>query len=205
MRIIYCIFIISFLNLSSFSQKLSHNNCNSCATLKGKVVDYFTKETIVGANIILLNTTNGVTSDIEGNFTIHNLIPDKYILRCSIINYTPSIDTIQLYANETKTITIEMLDEKETLANQAYIDIRNGKLKIYLGGWPIFGAPLDEINKIAEKHGFQYVFDGGCDPYAFHWDKYNEIIMNYLDKIQGKEWRENIQEEKEELYKKFNK
>ena len=205
MKLIYFITVLIFLNFSSFAQGFSNKKCDTCAVLKGKVIDNATKEPIIWVNLLLQGTSDGAATDVNGDFAIYNLAPGKYILKCFKLGYPELKDSISLGTGEIKTVNIGMLDYEEAKAQQAIIDIQKGELKIYWDGWPIFGAPFDEINKIAKKYGFQYVFDGSCDPTAFHWTKYNEIIMNHLDKINGREWRDKIRKEKEELYKKYDK
>ena len=191
------------LNDYSFSQISINIHCDSCAVIKGKVIDYKSKESVMGADLYLQNMRDTIVSDIEGYFIFNNLLPGKYILNCKYAYFPSYIDTVILSSNESKTITIELLDEEEFRSKQAFIDIQNNDLKIYLDGWPIFKAPLYEINKIANKYGFQYEFDGSCDPNSFHWDKYNSIIMDHLDRTHGEAWREKIEIEKEELYSKY--
>ena len=53
-------------------------------TIKGVVVDA-TGEPIIGANILVKGTTNGVITDIDGNFTLN--VPLNCTLQISYIGY----------------------------------------------------------------------------------------------------------------------
>lgn len=54
-------------------------------TIKGLVKDA-TGETVIGANVVIKGTTNGVITDIDGNFILSN-VPDNAILQISYIGY----------------------------------------------------------------------------------------------------------------------
>ena len=54
-------------------------------TLKGTVVDKKTGEPIIGANVIVKGTTNGVITDLDGNYTLQ--APAGSLLEISYIGY----------------------------------------------------------------------------------------------------------------------
>ena len=55
--------------------------------IRGTVVDEKTKEAMVGANIVIVGTSFGSVSDIDGNFIIMNIQPGTYSLRASFLGY----------------------------------------------------------------------------------------------------------------------
>lgn len=59
----------------------------------GSVVDFVTKQPLVGANVIILGSTIGAATDINGNFRIENLEPNTYQLRASVIGYESQTKT----------------------------------------------------------------------------------------------------------------
>jgi len=63
--------------LSSFSQTI---------TVKGKVTDAQTGETMIGLNVVIKGTVRGATTDIDGNYTMTNCPPDA-ILVFSYVGY----------------------------------------------------------------------------------------------------------------------
>ena len=63
--------------LSSFSQTI---------TVKGKVTDAQTGETMIGLNVVIKGTVRGVTTDIDGNYTMTNCPPDA-VLVFSYVGY----------------------------------------------------------------------------------------------------------------------
>ncbi len=59
--------------------------------LSGKVVDEVTREPLIGANIILLNTDLGAATDVNGNYFILNITPGTYDVRISYVGYAPRL------------------------------------------------------------------------------------------------------------------
>ena len=56
-------------------------------TIYGKVVDKFTQQPLPGANVLVVNTNFGASTDINGKFEIQNLPSGEYLLRASILGY----------------------------------------------------------------------------------------------------------------------
>lgn len=90
MKIFSTLFIILLLFTHTYSQSLPENGKGS---ISGSVVDIMTKQPLVGANIIILGTTIGAATDINGNFRIDNIEPDVYQLRASVIGYESQVKT----------------------------------------------------------------------------------------------------------------
>ena len=80
-------FLLAFLLLSL--------NLNA-AEIKGKVIDAKTCETLAGANVFILGTNSGASTDKNGLFSIGKLSPGKYVIRTSFIAYYPQTDTIEI-------------------------------------------------------------------------------------------------------------
>ncbi len=55
-------------------------------TVKGSVTDATTGESIIGANVVVVGTTHGTMTDVNGNFTLNN-VPENGSLRVSYIGY----------------------------------------------------------------------------------------------------------------------
>ncbi|QTE23556.1 TonB-dependent receptor [Polaribacter cellanae] len=74
----------------------------SQAKISGKVIDT-QNVSIEGANIILINPAkkqNGVTSDLEGNFTIKASDTGLYNIRITYLGFKPFKKTITIHANQ---------------------------------------------------------------------------------------------------------
>lgn len=77
--------------------------------ISGKVTDADTKEPLIGANIILLNTNLGAATDIEGNYFILNITPGTYDVKVSYVGYAPkTIKEVRVVANITYELNVEL-------------------------------------------------------------------------------------------------
>jgi len=74
------IILIIILTAASFAQE---NNVK----IYGKVIDKLTRQPLPGANVLVLNTNYGASTDVNGKFEIKGLAPGEYLLRASIIGY----------------------------------------------------------------------------------------------------------------------
>ena len=57
--------------------------------LRGQITDQETGEPLVGANVIVVGTSFGAATDVNGEYIILNLIPDVYTVKASYIGYQP--------------------------------------------------------------------------------------------------------------------
>ena len=78
-------------------------------TVKGVVTDKNTQETLVGVNVVVKNTMNGVNTDLDGNYQILN-VPKGATLVFSYIGYA----TKEVIANES-TLNVELTEAAQTL------------------------------------------------------------------------------------------
>lgn len=77
-------------------------------TITGKVVDKF-GESIIGANILEKGTSNGVITDVDGNFTLN--VNDNAVLQVSYIGYI----TQEVSVGNRTSITIEIKEDTRAL------------------------------------------------------------------------------------------
>jgi TonB-dependent receptor len=85
-----------------FSQEQKQENqAKGSGTIKGHVLDNQTKDPLVGANIIIQNTSLGVAADIDGNFEI-KFVPDgKWNVKVSCIGYVSIIRELTIVEDNT--------------------------------------------------------------------------------------------------------
>ncbi|MGB1004626.1 MAG: TonB-dependent receptor [Salibacteraceae bacterium] len=76
------LFLVPFLGLSQNSYAQSN-------TIKGKIVDNETGETVIGASVVIKGTTEGATTDIDGNFTLTTSKPFPILLTINSMGYSP--------------------------------------------------------------------------------------------------------------------
>ncbi|MBI1807587.1 MAG: TonB-dependent receptor [Ignavibacteria bacterium] len=79
MRLLVVLFCIVF----SFSCALA----GTSGILEGRVIDKDTKEPLVGVSVIIVGTSQGAATDVDGNFQINNVEAGMYDLRFTNIGY----------------------------------------------------------------------------------------------------------------------
>ncbi|WP_439555789.1 carboxypeptidase-like regulatory domain-containing protein [Dyadobacter sp.] len=96
------LFILLFTTSLAFAQT---------GSVKGTVVDFKTKEAVIGASVVLKGSTPpiGTATDVEGNFDISNIPTGKQTVVISYVSYKPKEIAIEVYPNQTVLIntTIE--------------------------------------------------------------------------------------------------
>ncbi len=55
--------------------------------IAGRIIDANSKEPIIGANVVLMGTTQGAATDLEGNYVILDVAPEIYTIKVSAIGY----------------------------------------------------------------------------------------------------------------------
>jgi len=73
------ILVMTALSLTAFSQNI---------TVSGKVTDAVTGEAMIGLNVVIRGTAQGVSTDVNGNYTLTGCPPDA-ILVFSYVGYDP--------------------------------------------------------------------------------------------------------------------
>jgi len=87
MRRIATLSLIVFLSLTAgFSKKVYAGDAGKLA---GRVMDAATKEPLVGASVLVVGTSMGAATDLDGRFVILNVPPGSYTLRASAVGYRP--------------------------------------------------------------------------------------------------------------------
>ncbi len=74
--------LVAVLLAGIFSSALASNG-----KITGRVTDSDTKEPLIGVNIIIVGTSYGAATDIEGRFSVLNVPPGAYDLRATYIGY----------------------------------------------------------------------------------------------------------------------
>ncbi|MDP2301259.1 MAG: TonB-dependent receptor [Ignavibacteria bacterium] len=77
--------------------------------LSGKVTDADTREPLIGANLLLVNTTLGTATDISGEYFILNITPGNYDVKISYVGYAPkTIANVRIVPGITYELNIEL-------------------------------------------------------------------------------------------------
>ena len=75
----------------------------------GNIIDEKTNEALIGVNVEIENANTGASTDLEGNYFIIGIHPDKYTITASYISYkTIRITNVEINIDKTTTINFEM-------------------------------------------------------------------------------------------------
>jgi TonB-dependent receptor len=85
-------------------------------SIKGHVLDKATSEPLIGANIVILNTSLGVATDVNGSFYLRFVPEGKWTLKISYLGYKPV--TLQVTITENGTIDKEIRMEPQSLQGE---------------------------------------------------------------------------------------
>ena len=88
-------------------------------TIKGKIFDKDSKDPLPGANIVVKNTSLGASSDLDGNYIIHNVSAGEQSLTISYIGY--SAVTVQITVIENGDVQKDVALEAKALTGQTVV------------------------------------------------------------------------------------
>lgn len=88
--------------------------------ISGTVKDARTGEAIIGATVMIKGTSNGVTTDYEGSFQLHNKVPMPFTLVISYISY----QSVELVVKDHKPIHVRLKENTRELKEVAIKDTR---------------------------------------------------------------------------------
>jgi hypothetical protein len=99
---IFFVILFSLLSNQVFSQ-------NVVGKIEGKIIDAETNRELIGANILVVNTTIGAATDLNGKFVIENVPVGNYSIRISFLGYTPIIKTdVIVRSNRVTTVNADL-------------------------------------------------------------------------------------------------
>ncbi len=198
------IFLISLPSLLYAS-----NSFMASGKIAGKVIDSDTKEPLIGANIILLGTTSGSATNIDGEYFILNVSPGTYSVKASYIGYNDyTIENIRVFGDLTTEVNFELsmksFETKEVVvvAIKPLIEKNATNTGSLLKSDDIENLPVRGVNAVlstqaglVEQGGNFYVRGSRSDAIVFYVDgvtvnnalfggNQTSIINNAIEEIQ---------------------
>jgi hypothetical protein len=75
--------------------------------IEGRIFDEINNEPIIGANVTIKGTTNGATTDIDGNYKIEGLTAGLYNIEVSYLGYeTQTLFEVEVTAIRNQNVLI---------------------------------------------------------------------------------------------------
>lgn len=81
----------------------------SKGSISGKISDKSTSDDLIGANIFIVGSSTGTSSDIDGSYSIRSLVPGRYQIRVSYISYqTMVVNNILIEAGKDTRLNLQL-------------------------------------------------------------------------------------------------
>lgn len=186
MKNIYLIFCFLMANVSLFAQS---------GTIQGVITDANSNESIPFANVLILNSSEGFTSDLDGKFS-YDLAEGTYSFELSYIGYeTKTIENVVITAGNTTVLDItieeagEQLDEVVISAKQlrntenSLMTIQRKSMTVLNGissqslrrnGDSNAGAAMKRVTGVSVDGG-KYIYIRGLG------DRYSKTVLNGME------------------------
>jgi outer membrane receptor protein involved in Fe transport len=123
--------------------------------ITGVVVDAVTKETLVGATIIIEGTKLGARANLNGEYTILNIPPGVYKLRISSVGYKiKTVENVSVATDRTTRINVELTSEAVTSeevvirAERPIIQKDQTSTTAIISGEQIQALPVENLDQV---------------------------------------------------------
>ncbi|VAX18124.1 TonB-dependent receptor, partial [hydrothermal vent metagenome] len=101
--------IFTFLLLLLFIFSTEINYASTRGKIKGIITDASTGDPLIGANVIVMGTTLGAATGVDGEYIILGINAGQYKVKASMIGYETVIQTqVQVEADRTTIINFNM-------------------------------------------------------------------------------------------------
>ncbi|MEQ9413479.1 MAG: TonB-dependent receptor, partial [Cyclobacteriaceae bacterium] len=166
-------------------------------TLKGGVTDEKSKDPLVGASVIIQDLDEGVTTDVDGNFTI-SMPAGQHILNVRYFNYEDKVYDLQIYEDGSLNVPLSetpTLLEEIVVTDKAFSNVmgnRGGQTTIKLAEikrMPSFMGQVDLIRQVQTLPGVTSVGEvatgfnvrgGGVDQNLVLYDGINVFNISHV-------------------------
>lgn len=94
---------------------ISYTVAGQSSRISGIVKDKTTGEAVLFAHVYLANTTMGITSDIDGRFSLENIPTGQFTLVCTMVGYESYLRDINVLAERPIELIIELNPSRQVL------------------------------------------------------------------------------------------
>ncbi len=113
------VLIIFFLQINLNAEYI---HAGTTGLLKGQVIDKNTKQSLVGVNVVLVDTKYGAATDQDGKFVIYHIPAGTYQVKATMIGYQPCIvENVRIIMDLTTEVKIEMNEVALDLGKEVVI------------------------------------------------------------------------------------
>ena len=80
--------------------------------VSGKITDGQTREALIGVNVLIVGTSLGAATDLEGTYFVNNIPPGTYQLKASAVGYSPVVvNDVKVFVDQTTRIDFTLQPE----------------------------------------------------------------------------------------------
>ncbi|MDE2995573.1 MAG: carboxypeptidase-like regulatory domain-containing protein, partial [Bacteroidota bacterium] len=123
--------------------------------LAGRVLDAESGETLPGVNVIVVGTSRGAATDMDGRFEIPNLRAGEYSVRVSFIGFETKLFTeISIRDGETTQLDVELgvavlstEDEIVVIGEKPLVDVESSSSSTSISREQLELAPLRDVQQ----------------------------------------------------------
>jgi hypothetical protein len=197
MKQILCILFFLFAVLSLGQER----------TVFGTVIDK-NNQPLTGAYIVVNNTTKGVYTDFNGNYSLKNVTPNDTLVFSFISFETQKIiadkDTINVQMQEDdrnfgrEVVYITYKPKKLTAYNIKNVfeeEAKNNRFIIFISEFTIYSNFSEEDLKFQEKYNVIYSSTNNYNVKTKYLKKYNKLTFKHLNKKYNKSWKSEIRKD----------
>ncbi len=134
------------------------------SVIKGVITDKKTKETIIGANVYIENTTIGATTNLDGQYEIKGVKQGTYNIMVSFISYKKQkIQKVVVKANQPTILNIELEEEVTTIKGVEITATRKKDTEVSIissikkSDAVVSGVSSQQISKTSDKDASEVV------------------------------------------------
>ncbi|MFA5669112.1 MAG: TonB-dependent receptor [Balneolaceae bacterium] len=127
------------------------------ASVSGYITDFETGETLIGANIALIEINKGSSSNTLGYYSIPNIKADTYTLVCSFIGYKTFKRTITLSENESLRLEVSLSPEGLALEEIVVESQREKREQKNIGTVQMNTALIKELPSVFQADVFRSI------------------------------------------------
>ncbi|MEJ5352562.1 MAG: TonB-dependent receptor [Melioribacteraceae bacterium] len=93
-------------------------NAGTTGKIAGKVVDANSGEALIGVNVVIVGTSMGAATDVDGNYFIINIPPGIYEIKASLVGYSAVvIKNVRVSVDQTTRVDIQMREEAVSISD----------------------------------------------------------------------------------------
>jgi len=161
------IFVQFFLSLLLISNQLIF--AGTTGRLTGRITDAATGEPLPFVNVVIMGTTLGAATDIDGYYSIINVPPDNYDVKASAIGYSSmTFQDVKISIDLTTTIdfqlseaSIELEDEVVVVATKPLVRMDQTSTTSIIGDDVISKLPVEGIGDVLKLQAGVVVSSSG--------------------------------------------